>query len=169
MYTAMADFSEHLIHPITELEVFIGQILNNGGVQTQRQRERSIKLKDEFDRIASWIIGQMRLPGPITWYLNEFDSLERCLACFHVAMAADERRSGSGHKRRGWDGLESFRVVAACVLLAEVEAFEREYAENEDLPLSVPKVYDFGDEEYYDAEVSRLQLRWMLDALHLMG
>lgn len=50
---AMAQYSEHPIKPITELEVFIGNILNRSGVQTSRQRDNSIKLKDEFERISS--------------------------------------------------------------------------------------------------------------------
>lgn len=50
---AMAQYSEHPIKPITELEVFIGNILNRSGVQTNRQRDSSIKLKDEFERISS--------------------------------------------------------------------------------------------------------------------
>ncbi|KAL4925196.1 RNA dependent RNA polymerase [Aspergillus undulatus] len=120
--TAMANFSDHPIHPITELEVFIGQILNNSGIQTHRQRERSIKLKDEFERIASWILGQMRPAGPITGYASEYDTLERCLACFHIAI---EEKNKAAHRRRGWDELESFRVVAACALLMEVEVLEK--------------------------------------------
>ncbi|KAL4779082.1 RNA dependent RNA polymerase-domain-containing protein [Aspergillus varians] len=140
MYAAMANFSEHPIYPITELEVFIGQILNNSGVQTHRQRERSIKLKDEFERIASWILSQMRPAGPLTGYASQYDSLERCLACFHVA--GETEGWGSGNKRRGWDGLESFRIVAACVLLMEVEVVEKsartEAFMYENRPLSVP-------------------------------
>ncbi|KAL4733170.1 RNA dependent RNA polymerase-domain-containing protein [Aspergillus similis] len=135
MSDAMANFSEHPIHPITELEVFIGQILNNSGVQTHRQRERSIKLKGEFERIASLILSQMRPPGPITGYASEYDSLERCLACFHVA---GETEKGFGHRRRGWHRLESFRVVSACALLMEVEELERNrrlYGENVRSPL----------------------------------
>lgn len=50
---AMAQYSEHPIKPITELEVFIGNILNRSGVQTNRQRDNSIKLRDEFERISN--------------------------------------------------------------------------------------------------------------------
>ncbi|KAL4942182.1 hypothetical protein BDV06DRAFT_212071 [Aspergillus oleicola] len=135
MTTAMANFSDHPIHPITELEVFIGQILNNSGVQTHRQRERSIKLKDEFERIASWILGQMRPAGPITGYGSEYDTLERCLACFHVA---GEEESKLAHRRRRWDGLESFRVVATCGLLMEVEKLEKERRDMGLSPFSYP-------------------------------
>ncbi|KAL3458071.1 RNA dependent RNA polymerase-domain-containing protein [Aspergillus heterothallicus] len=123
IYDAMIAFSEHPVNPITELEVFIGHILNKTGVQTHRQRERSIKLKDEFERIASWILIQMRHPGPVTGYVTELDNLERCLACVHVA--GETNKLDPGHKRRKWAGLDSFRVVAACALLMEIEAREK--------------------------------------------
>ncbi|KAL3481235.1 RNA dependent RNA polymerase-domain-containing protein [Aspergillus californicus] len=121
---AMTSFSEHPINPITELEVFVGHIMNPNGVQTHRQRERSIKLKDEFDRIASWILAQMRPPGPVTGYNDEFDSLTRCLSCAHVAAETDNYRS---ENRRGrWSGLQTFRIVATCALMMEVEKLEKE-------------------------------------------
>lgn len=50
---AMAQYSEHPIKPLTELEVFIGNILNRSGVQTNRQRDSSTKLRDEFERISN--------------------------------------------------------------------------------------------------------------------
>ncbi|KAL2863858.1 RNA dependent RNA polymerase [Aspergillus lucknowensis] len=127
IHGAMIDFSEHPIHPITELEVFIGHILNKTGVQTHRQRERSIKLKDEFDRIASWILSEMRSQGPLTGYASEFDNLERCLACAHVAREPNYK--WSEHRRGKWNELESFQVVACCALLMEVEAQERDMRE----------------------------------------
>lgn len=142
MTTAMANYSEHPIHPISELEVFTGQIFNNSGVQTHRQRERSIKLKDEFERIASWILSQMRPDYPLTGYVSEYDSLLRCLACFHIAAQGEDKDSRSGNKRRGWEGLQSFRVVAACALLVEIELkernreFEKHLEENQ--PSAVP-------------------------------
>ncbi|KAL2828374.1 RNA dependent RNA polymerase-domain-containing protein [Aspergillus pseudoustus] len=123
IYDAMTTFSEHPVNPITELEVFIGHILNKTGVQTHRQRERSIKLKDEFDRIASWILTQMRPAGPITGYASEFDNLERCLACVHVAGEPDNW--DAGHRRGRLVGLDSFRVVATCALLMEIEVQEK--------------------------------------------
>ncbi|KAL4877131.1 RNA dependent RNA polymerase-domain-containing protein [Aspergillus karnatakaensis] len=120
----MNAFSLHPLLPITELEVFLGQILNNTGVQTHWQRERSIKLKDEFDRIASWILAQMRPPGPKSGYTGTYDALERSVACFHVAGETGHMWN-AGHKRGGWQGLESFRVVAACAVLSEVEHLEK--------------------------------------------
>ncbi|KAL4902305.1 hypothetical protein BDW74DRAFT_186868 [Aspergillus multicolor] len=141
--TAMSNFSEHPTRPITELEVFVGQILNNSGVQTRRQRERSIKLKDEFDDTASWILSQMRPSGPLTGYESQYDPLERCLACFHVAS---ENRQPQGHKDRGWEDLHSFKIVAACAVLMEVEELEKNarlYGEN--VRMSAVRASPFSD------------------------
>lgn len=49
---ATQKFSDHPFLPITELEVFTGTLFNKSGGQTRRQRDRSIQLKDEFDRIT---------------------------------------------------------------------------------------------------------------------
>lgn len=124
----MNDFSEHPINPISELEVFIGHILNKSGVQTHRQRARSIKLTDEFDRIATWVMSQMRpygnKPITLTGYETEYDALALCLACVYIAGEKDE--SAKTRNRKDWSGgLQSFRVVSACALLAELELFEK--------------------------------------------
>ncbi|KAL2016496.1 hypothetical protein VTK56DRAFT_3459 [Thermocarpiscus australiensis] len=66
--SVMADWSDNPSRPLTELEVFVGFIVNrNGGGgggagQSQRQRDRSVKLRDEFDRIPGWVTHQMRHP-----------------------------------------------------------------------------------------------------------
>jgi hypothetical protein len=123
----MNDFSEHPVNPITELEVFIGYIINKMGVQTRRQRDRSTKLKDEFERIAAWITSQLRPHGdskvPLTGYETEFDALELCLACVHIG--GEREKSGVARRRTdGYGKLKSFRVVAASALLAELDLFE---------------------------------------------
>lgn len=124
----MNDFSEHPINPISELEVFIGCIINQTGVQTRRQRDRSIKLKDEFERITTWITSQMRRHGnsnvPLTGYESEFDALELCLACVYVGGEQDQ--PGAMRRRRdGYGELKSFRVIAASTLLAELDLLEK--------------------------------------------
>jgi hypothetical protein len=121
MYT----YSEHPVYPITELEVFLGYLTNKAGVQTNRQRDQSIKLKDEFGRIAGWITGLMRRDHsrPLTGYEQEFDSLELCLACVHVG--GEDKQSGARRKRGDDRKIESFRVVAACALLAELDYYEK--------------------------------------------
>jgi hypothetical protein len=120
----MDDFSEHPTQPLAELEVFVGFIINRTGIQTHRQRDKSIKLKDEFERITAWIVNQMRNPTSATSKKTEQDSLELCLACVHVGCMKDVHCLSS-RVRTNDTGLESFKVVAAAVLLRELDAFER--------------------------------------------
>lgn len=121
---AMLQFSEHPVRPISELEVFIGAILNKSGVQTNRQRDNSIKLRDEFSRISSWITSLMRkdrlgVDAPLTGYESRHDSLHICFAC---VMAGGENTSGLHDV---YQDMQSFRVVAACALLGELSLHER--------------------------------------------
>lgn len=124
---AMSQYSEHPVRPISELEVFIGNILNKSGVQTNRQRDNSIKLRDEFRRISLWITGQMRrvqheLNVPLTGYQTVHDNLNLCLACVY---AGGERESGLQGK--WYENMQSFRVVAACALLSELNSSEKRH------------------------------------------
>jgi hypothetical protein len=52
MASTCIDYSDHASMSITELEVFTGNIFNKSGIQTRRQRDRSLQLKDKFERIA---------------------------------------------------------------------------------------------------------------------
>lgn len=145
----MNDFSDHPVHPLTELEVFVGFIINKTGVQTQRQRDRSTRLRDEFERISAWILSEMRNKASSSSRAtasssvvdntaayhgddsgdNNLRALELCLACVHVGCG---RGSGTGADRystisaryagSGSGGLQSFRVVAAAALLQEIRA-----------------------------------------------
>lgn len=118
---ARHQYSEHPIRPISELEVFIGNIINRSGVQSNRQRDNSIKLRDEFSRISSWITSTMRKSSheTLTGYASPHDNLHLCLACVH---AGGEKVSGLNSSDYG--NMRSFRVVAACALLSELGACE---------------------------------------------
>ncbi|OJJ50415.1 hypothetical protein ASPZODRAFT_164365 [Penicilliopsis zonata CBS 506.65] len=127
--SAMNEYSDHPINPISELEVFIGFIINKTGVQTHRQRDRSIRLSEEFERISAWIVSQMRRSrgdtASVLSYSGEFDALELCLACVHVGVQQDQ---GTSFRRRRdvYGDIKSFKVVAACALLAELDDIEKE-------------------------------------------
>lgn len=122
---------------MTEVEAFCGSILNKTGGQTRRQRDSSIKLKDEMDRVMTWIVKQMRENATSSEERfasspsNEGDDsdqdsvvggdqtldgwLETVSLCWACLLVGCKDISGSGS-----DHLESFRVVAACCLLKEV-------------------------------------------------
>ncbi len=128
MYQAMADHSEHTTQPLSELEVFMGYIINQRGVQTRRQRDRSEKLRDEFSRISGQTMERMRgnKKVPATGYIKELDALELCLACLLICQALvpkDDSRAArmAAERRKGYGELQSFRLVAASALLAELD------------------------------------------------
>ncbi|KAH9893857.1 rna-dependent rna polymerase [Xylariomycetidae sp. FL2044] len=143
------DYSESASMPITELEVFTGSIFNKTGSQTRRQRDRSIQLKDEFQRIAVTTAAMMR-KQKVTDVLDEAEGddnddtassvrggtgrttvslsgLELSLACLQVACSEEPRDNKAGAKA-AWGGrqagaeLYSFKVVAACCLMKELKA-----------------------------------------------
>ncbi|KAK2938336.1 RNA-dependent RNA polymerase, eukaryotic-type [Fusarium oxysporum f. sp. vasinfectum] len=132
----MWDFSENPRAPLTEVEVFCGFILNKRGAQTRRQGDSSIRLKEEIDRIMTWIVKQIRDRGvgdgaetlstatdadaaPSRW---REDVVELCWACVAVACIRKEFAPIVYH---GTGELESFRVVAACCLLKELNNLAR--------------------------------------------
>ena len=100
--------------------------MNKGGVQTRRQRDQSTKLADEFDRISSWIVSQMRggsTAGPTTSPSDPLKPLEFCFACIHAGGETDQ--SSTRRRRDEYGELKSFRIVASCALLFELDQFEK--------------------------------------------
>ncbi|KIH95165.1 RNA-dependent RNA polymerase [Sporothrix brasiliensis 5110] len=127
--TTMYEFSEHPTLPITELEVFIGTIVNKTGSQTLRQRDRSRKLRDEYERISSWITAQIRPHGRTNegdggvdgendgddgeeddfdkegrdWRSQRLAVLELCLACTYSQK--DDKKDEKDDRRTERNGL----------------------------------------------------------------
>ncbi|KAH0496216.1 hypothetical protein TgHK011_003588 [Trichoderma gracile] len=129
----MYQFSDSPRHPIKEVEAFCGSILNPRGSQTKRQRESSIKLKEEMDRVMSFFVKQMRDRGgdangvtdDVASMATEeggrseremMNAVELCWACVVAGSAAILDRSHTGDQKP----LESFRVVAASCLVKEL-------------------------------------------------
>lgn len=119
--STMHDYSDNPMQPITELEVVIGSLMSKTGAQSMRQRDRSHKLRDEFERITGWITGQMRPQKRDGQDL--FASLRLCQACAHSEPLEDEERFG--YRRKEDDRIQSFPLVAAATLLREIEYTKR--------------------------------------------
>lgn len=142
----MYEFSEHPTQPLTELEVFIGTIVNKTGAQTLRQRDRSRKLRDEYERISGWITTQIRprslsddevgssdgidrdedYRGGEYWYKQHLRVLELCLACSYCQQEQREpesqrKKRGGGRRDKDEEVIESFWLVAASALIRELE------------------------------------------------
>lgn len=115
----MWQFSENPRKPISEVEVFCGFILNKRGSQTRRQRDSSIKLHEEMDRVMTWIVSLIRERGDST---TQERVLELCWACVLVGCAKNTKGIEAYH---GDGTLQGFRVVAACCLLREVNSLSK--------------------------------------------
>ncbi|OTA99863.1 hypothetical protein M426DRAFT_324753 [Hypoxylon sp. CI-4A] len=116
---------------LTELEVFTGYIFNKSGSQTRRQRDKSIQLKDEFDRIAKWAEGAIRKkvvklradddasddenPDESGYYRHDLSALQLSIACLQVSA-----EKSNGFARSG-SNFQSFKVIAAQCALTELE------------------------------------------------
>lgn len=111
---SMKEYTEHPSRPLTELEVFVGNVLGKTGAQSKRQRELSTSLKEHFDDNAAWIVNCILKNDDGT---PSDEALERSMACLEVSLEEPEQR-------RGWKGREqliSFKYVAAAICLKEVE------------------------------------------------
>lgn len=136
MSEKMFHYSDNPRQSLSEVEVFCGFILNKRGSQTRRQRDSSIKLKEEVDRFTAWIVKLIRdrgtgNEGDATESVNgsiaensrsREDTIELCWACV-VVGCVKESESPLYH---GTGELQSFRVVAACCLLKELNKLKRE-------------------------------------------
>lgn len=135
MWNATQEYSDHASRGITELEVFTGAIFNKSGAQTRRQREKSPQLKDEFDRIARWAEAMIRnrkmKVSSDSKDEQEYASTDSdeglilSIACLNVGVVKQHKslRAASG---RFEDNFQSFKVVAACCAVRELDAaFQR--------------------------------------------
>jgi hypothetical protein len=131
VYGLTIDCAEHPHQPLKELEVFIGFIINKTGIQSRRQRDRSVKLKDEFERITTLIMREMRSPASLGGFTSELDALELCLACLHVGCLKENREIQRSGQRTTARDIESFKIVAVTALMRELSVLERRKAAKE--------------------------------------
>ncbi|KAK7947707.1 RNA-dependent RNA polymerase [Apiospora aurea] len=136
MYNITMDYSEHASIPISELEVFTGSIFNKSGVQTPRQRDRSLKLKEAFDRMAKTTVALIRkdkhgndehdaedddVASTVLDY-NPLAALELSLACLYVGGRQLKSRIGRwGQEDGNSGGYQGFKVVAASCATRELD------------------------------------------------
>ncbi|PNY29213.1 RNA-dependent RNA polymerase 1 [Tolypocladium capitatum] len=135
---SMWHFSENPRTSISEVEVFCGSVLNKTGTQTRRQRDSSIRLKEETDRVLAWIVKLIRdraglgddgtsseASGEVSADDREGkrsrEVLRLCWACLLVGCGRGE--SAGGGTYHGGGEVQSFRVVAATCLLRELNSF----------------------------------------------
>ncbi|KAI0007501.1 RdRP-domain-containing protein [Xylariaceae sp. FL0662B] len=141
IWNASINYSDHPSTGLTEIEVFTGSIFNKTGVQTRRQRDTSLRLKDEFNRVSKWIEGLIRKRGVKSAEESDSDTdggassssssssspgldlsegaspLELSIACLHVSTAKMDALGSY----RGDADYQSFKVIAGHCALRELE------------------------------------------------
>lgn len=118
--------------PLSEVEVFVGNILSKTGAQTKRQRDLSISMKERFEESLSLTVRYITQSNDYSYDEDEEtngnenkeaneQALAVSMACLWVAVneEADVWRYG----KRGGVELRSFKYVAAAVCLKEAEKF----------------------------------------------
>lgn len=105
----MVEYGQHPSRPLSELEVFVGDILGKTGVQNRHQREQSKTMKERFEEDTTFIVNCILKDGDE----SSDEALARSIACLAVSLTGS-----SSIKRR--ENLCSFRYVAAAVCLKEV-------------------------------------------------
>ncbi|KUJ21239.1 rna-dependent rna polymerase-like protein [Mollisia scopiformis] len=114
----MKSYSEHPARPISELEAFIGNILGTQGIQSRRQRDLSIPMKEAFDREVASTVRFIR--GVTDDYEDLEETLARSIACFSVSLGEVSRAPAGGRKT---EPLVSFRYVACAVCLRALDKY----------------------------------------------
>ncbi|KAL1965248.1 hypothetical protein VTN77DRAFT_6002 [Rasamsonia byssochlamydoides] len=97
---------------LTEIEVFIGNIMGESHKQTKRQKESSKSMREDYDRLVDWTISMILGRDSDC----EGKSLERSIACFWVAL--NDATAQYNYKKRR---LRSFAWIAAVVCLQEID------------------------------------------------
>ncbi|QSZ33846.1 hypothetical protein DSL72_005419 [Monilinia vaccinii-corymbosi] len=107
----MHDYSEHPNRPISEREVFVGDVLGKVGAVSKKQRELCTSMKEKYDEDTTFVINCIIKDKD--GYAEE--ALERSIACFAVSL---EKRKPKASRD---EALESFKYLAAGVCLREME------------------------------------------------
>ncbi|TAQ89950.1 hypothetical protein B7494_g1737 [Chlorociboria aeruginascens] len=98
----MLEYSEHPLRPLSELEVFVGNILGRTGAQSKQQRELSVTLKERFNDHSAFVVNCILKDNDD--YSSE--ALERSMACLAISL---EEKPGYAGWRRG-ESLLSFKT-----------------------------------------------------------
>lgn len=113
MAESMYSASPNLQQPVSEIEVFSGQIVGSNGFQSKRAREYMMAVREEFDRHVAHTVDSIRIDDDG----NTNEALPRAIAC--LAIGVEEE----GHHVRKVGYLKSWKYIAAAVCLEELEKF----------------------------------------------
>ena len=113
----MSQYSMNPSQYLTEVEVFVGDILGRYGPQSKRQRDASLGMREKFERDVRSIVDFITKEDRDAEGAKAKDALPRSIACLSVAAT-------ESHHRRHVGTLRSFGYIAAAVCLREMANVE---------------------------------------------
>ncbi len=117
MFEIMDTMRPHRGQPLTELEVFSGNILGKKERASSRYiREANLEVQERFNRDVSSMIRQIVVGDRDEGDDEGTEALPRAIACFKVALEME-----------GWENyrsLKSWKYVAASVCLEQLWRFQ---------------------------------------------
>jgi hypothetical protein len=131
MLNMMFEYGPRPQVPLSEVEVFVGNILGKTGALTTRQRELSLSMKEHFEDELSFIVGCITNKSSHLYDAEDEESiadgamdgaeqtLALSMACLWVGLNESAKVWEFG--KRGRVELRSFGYVAAAVCLKQVE------------------------------------------------
>jgi len=134
----MFEYGPRPQQPLSEVEVFVGNILGKNGAQTRRQRELSMSMKERFEAELSFTIKCITKTAnyldddedDVDGETNDDRVLERSeqalalsMACLWVAL--NDEAEVWEYGKRGKVELRSFGYVAAAICLKEAGKLAR--------------------------------------------
>jgi hypothetical protein len=120
--------------PLSEVEVFVGNILGKTGAQTTRQRELSMSMKERFGADLSYTVKCITKPASHLYdeedgedgeanddvvMKRKMQALALCMACLWVGLNEDAQVWE--YEKRGKVEPRSFGYVAAAVCLKQAQ------------------------------------------------
>ena len=113
----MSQYSMSPSQYLSEVEVFVGNILGRYGPQSKRQRDASLNMREKFEGDVRTIVDCITKEDESAEGAKAKDALPRSIACLSVAVTESRHRRQVGT-------LRSFGYVAAAVCLREMAQLE---------------------------------------------
>uniref|UniRef100_A0A093V0X3 RNA-dependent RNA polymerase n=1 Tax=Talaromyces marneffei PM1 TaxID=1077442 RepID=A0A093V0X3_TALMA len=104
---------------LTEVEVFIGNIMGQNHKQTAYQKESSRAMRDAYDDLVKWTMSLITGRGTD----DERESLERSIACLWIAL--EDTRQKKSSLLPNQKKLSSYGWIAAVACLHEIDKLQR--------------------------------------------
>ena len=111
MAESMSSATPNLQQPISEVEVFSGQVIGSNGYQSKKSREYMNAMREQFDRHVAHTVESIRTDDDG----STSEALPRAIACLSIGLEEE----GLHVRKIGY--LKSWKYIAAAICLEELQ------------------------------------------------